>query len=270
MSQGIYWLLTIPHANFTPYLPPNVQHIRGQLESGHGTGFLHWQLLVIFKKKCRLAAVKKCFGSTCHAELSRSSAATDYVWKDDTRVDGTQFELGDPPFRRNDPVCWERVRTLAMEGRLDDIDANVYVQHYNSLKRISADHLQPIGIQKQVLVFWGASGTGKSRRAWDEASLQAYPKDPRTKFWDGYRGQPHVVIDEFRGGIDISHMLRWLDRYPVTVEIKGSATVLRATHIWITSNISPDDWYPDLDQDTKAALRRRLQVTHFTNLINHN
>lgn len=262
-AQGIYWILTIPHADFLPYLPPSTAFIRGQLESGSGTGYLHWQLLAIFKRKCRLAAVKKLFGDTCHAELSRSAAATEYVWKDDTRVEGTQFEMGSLPFRRNDPTCWESVRRLAMEGRLDDIDAGVYVQHYNSLKRISADHLVPVGIEKQVLVYWGKSGAGKSRRAWDEAGLDAYPKDPRTKFWDGYRGQPNVVIDKFRGGIDIGHMLRWLDRYPVTVEVKGSATVLRATKMWITSNLSPDDWYPDLDAETKAALRRRLTVTHF-------
>jgi len=33
-------------------------------------------------------------GPECHAELSRSAASTDYVWKEDTRVDGTPFELG--------------------------------------------------------------------------------------------------------------------------------------------------------------------------------
>lgn len=71
------------------------------------------------------------------------------------------------------------------------------------------------------------------------------------------------MVDEFRGGIDIAHLLRWLDRYPVIVELKGSSTVLRANKIWITSNLSPDDWYPDLDQETKAALRRRMRVTHF-------
>lgn len=262
MSQGIYWLLTIPHASFTPYKPPGIQHIRGQLELGDG-GYLHWQILVAFSRKCRLASVKKTFGTTCHAELSRSEAAADYVWKDDTRVAGTQFELGEPAFRRNDSICWENVRTMARSGRLDDIPASVYVQHYNSLKRISADNLVPTGIQKEVVVYWGRTGSGKSRRAWDEAGLDAYPKDPRTKFWDGYRGQPHVVIDEFRGGIDIGHMLRWLDRYPVTVEVKGSATVLRCTKIWITSNIGPEDWYPDLDVETKAALRRRMQITHF-------
>lgn len=80
---------------------------------------------------------------------------------------------------------------------------------------------------------------------------------------DGYRGQEHVVVDEFRGGIDISHMLRWLDRYPVLVEVKGSAAVLTAKKIWITSNLSPDDWYKDIDEETRLALRRRLLITHF-------
>jgi len=65
--------------------------------------------------------------------------------------------------------------------------------------------------------------------------------DPRSKFWDAYSGHEHVVIDEFRGGIDISHMLRWLDRYPVLVEVKGSSVCLKAGVIWITSNLHPRD-----------------------------
>jgi len=74
-----------------------------------------------------------------------------------------------------------------------------------------------------------------------------------------------VVIDEFRGQIGISHMLRWLDKYPVVVESKGSNCVLAVEKIWITSNLSPDEWYPDLDEETKLALRRR-----FTNIIHFN
>lgn len=67
-------------------------------------------------------------------------------------------------------------------------------------------------------------------------------------------------------GIDIGHMLRWLDRYPVIVEVKGAATVLSAKKIWITSNLHPRDWYPDLDAETLAALLRRVQVTQFHSL----
>lgn len=65
------------------------------------------------------------------------------------------------------------------------------------------------------------------------------------------------------GCIDIAHLLRWLDRYPVIVEVKGGSQVLKAECIWITSNLDPRSWYPDLDQETLAALLRRLNITHF-------
>lgn len=112
-------------------------------------------------------------------------------------------------------------------------------------------------------MYWGVTGAGKSRRAWDEAGLNAYPKDPRTKFWDGYRNHENVVIDEFRGDIDIAHLLRWFDRYPVIVECKGSSIVLSAKKIWITSNLDPRQWFPNTDQATIDALMRRLTITHF-------
>lgn len=129
------------------------------------------------------------------------------------------------------------------------------------MKRIATDHLAPVSVVREVFVFVGPTGTGKSHRAWEEAGINAFPKDPRTKFWDGYQGQDHVVMDEFRGAIDISHMLRWLDKYPVIIEVKGSSTVLKAKKIWITSNLDPSGWYPDMDNQTLQALMRRLSVT---------
>jgi len=261
--QFKYFLLTIPHYLFTPYLPPNYDYIRGQLESGNDTNYLHWQLLVISSKKLTVTAVKRTFGDACHVEPSRSNRANDYVWKDDTAIIGTRFELGSKPLNRNSEKDWEVIRNLAREGRLDDLPGDVYIRHYNNLKRIAADHMQPVSIERTIHCYWGRTGLGKSRRAWEEAGLDAYPKDPRSKFWDGYRSQKHVVIDEFRGGIDISHMLRWLDRYPVVVEVKGSSVVFSATHVWITSNLHPRDWYPNLDQETMQALLRRMNIVHF-------
>jgi len=260
--QARWWILTIRHADFLPYLPQGVVYIRGQLERGDG-GFLHWQLVANFRKPARLAAVRTLFGDH-HAEPTRSTAALEYVWKEDTRVDGTQFELGAQPVNRSCSTDWDTVRSSAKRGNLDEIPADIYVRCYGNLKRIAVDHMEPLAIERTVTVFWGRTGSGKSRRAWEESGLDAYPKDPRSKFWDGYRGQEHVVIDEFRGGIDISHLLRWLDRYPVIVEVKGSSVVLKAIRVWITSNISPDNWYPELDNETKLALRRRFnQVVHF-------
>lgn len=109
-------------------------------------------------------------------------------------------------------------------------------------------------------MLWGPTGVGKSRRAWEEAGNDAYSKDPRTKFWCGYQGQRHIIIDEFRGSIDISHLLRWLDRHPVRVETKGGSQPLMATTFWITSNLPPSAWYPELDSETYLALERRIQT----------
>lgn len=259
-SQARYWLLTIPHANFTPYLPPGVNYIKGQLERGESTDYLHWQVLVNTSRKLRLGGIKAIFGNTVHAEPTRSNAANDYVWKDDTAVDNTRFELGKLPTNRGESKDWDAIKDAAISGRLESIPSDVFVRNYNALQRISSDYSKPVAIERKVIVYWGSTGVGKSHRAWEQAGIDAYPKDPRTKFWDGYRDHENVVIDEFRGDIDISHVLRWSDKYPVIVEVKGSSRVLKAKNIWITSNLHPDLWYPTLDPMTKQALLRRLEI----------
>lgn len=261
--QGIFWILTVPQHEFTPFQPPGVQYIRGQLEQGHGsTGFLHWQLVVAFTKITSIIGVRSLFGPF-HSELTKSSAALAYVWKEDTAIPGTRFELGTCPIARNVKRDWESIWEHAKSGDLMSIVPSVRVQSYRTLKQIAVDFMQCPAVERQCHVFWGATGTGKSRKAWGDAGLEAYSKDPRTKFWCGYRSQRHVVIDEFRGSIDVSHLLRWLDRYPVSVETKGSATPFLAEVIWITSNVDPRHWYPELDDATLQALLRRVNITHF-------
>nr|WAE42629.1 MAG: replication associated protein [Cressdnaviricota sp.] len=275
--QGIFWMLTIPHYGFTPYLPEGVSWIRGQLERGTleesiegvaNEGYLHWQIVIGLSSKKTLIQVRRIFGEY-HAEITKSEAANEYVWKEQTRIQGTQFELGRRPFKRNQATDWDDVWRNAKEDNLMAIPADLRVRYYNTLRKIAADFADPIGQERTCSVFIGPTATGKSRRAWAEATIEAYPKDPRSKFWCGYRGQEHVVIDEFHGDIAISHLLRWLDRYPVIVEIKGSSVCLRATQIWITSNLEVEEWYPLLNEATMEALKRRLTITHFRVLAAH-
>lgn len=261
-----WWIGTLREDTWIPseaIICGKCRYVRGQLEEGGATGYRHWQVLASFSEPVRRTAVATQFGGG-HWEVTRSAAARDYVWKEATRIEGTQFEYGQEPFRRNEPTDWDNIRKLAKSGELDAVPADIYVRCYNQLKRIVQDHLCPIAVARTVKVYWGISGSGKSYRAWEEAGVAAYGKDPRTKWWCAYRGQPNVVIDEFRGGIDIAHMLRWLDRYPVLVETKGGSVPLAATTIWITSNLEPAAWYPEIDDETRRALMRRLEVTHFS------
>ena len=262
--QGIFWIATIPYSNWNEpsSLPPTLSWIRGQQEIGQD-GYHHWQFIVAFRQKASLRVCQTVFGRRGHYEITRSEAACDYVWKEDTRVEGSQFEFGTKPIQRNSKHDWDAIWESAKCGNLESIPASVRVQSYRTIKSITTDFAKPSALERQCSVFWGATGTGKSRRAWEEATFDAYPKDPRTKFWCGYNGEENVVIDEFRGGIDIGHVLRWLDRYPVRVEIKGGAVVLKAKKIWITSNLPPSAWYPELDEETRSALLRRLTIVEF-------
>lgn len=271
MSKAIYWILTIPDVDFifpSP-LPTNVVYAKGQQEIGNGTGYRHWQIVVAFAQQVRLPAVKRIFGDTAHCEPTRSKAADDYVWKDDTAVPDTRFLIGKRPHKRNCDKDWAHILDSAKRSDWDAIPPDVYIRNHSSLKRIGIENAQPGAMERTCTVYWGPTGTGKSRTAWGKAGLDAYPKDPNSKFWDGYRGQSVVVIDEFRGVLGISHLLRWLDRYPVLVEVKGSSVVFKATTIYITANLHPSEWYPGLDQFTVEALLRRLTVIHVpVNLFN--
>jgi len=266
-SQGVFWLLTIPRSEWEAptSLPAGTSWIKGQAEVGAG-GYEHWQVFVAYAEKKTLVQAKQYFPNSSHLELSRSEAASDYVWKEDTAVAGTRFEYGAKPFRRNARTDWEEVWGNAVAGNFAAIPASVRVQSYNNLNRIRVAHLRPLAMERTCEVFWGPTGTGKSRKAWDDAGDLAYPKDPRTKFWDGYQGEEFVIIDEFDGTISICSVLRWLDRYPVRVEVKGSALPLNAKKFWITSNIDPDLWWPDSSPEQKLAFRRRVKVTQFHQL----
>jgi hypothetical protein len=139
------WVATSPVANghlFSsgPY-PSIIAGVRGQLEKGEG-GLVHYQVLIRASRPVRRTQLSTLFPGT-HLEPSRSAAARDYVWKEDTRI-GDPFEWGCTlPPRRNSETDWESIRRSAKRGDLESIPADVYVRSYNSLRRICADHVQP-------------------------------------------------------------------------------------------------------------------------------
>jgi len=108
---------------------------------------------------------------------------------------------------------------------------------------------------------------GKSRRAHEELR-NAYVKDPRTKWWNGYLGEKECIIDDFGPqGIDINHLLRWFDRYKCMVENKGGMMPLLCDKFIVTSNFHPVDVYKDKEgviHPQTDALVRRLEIIEIT------
>lgn len=117
------------------------------------------------------------------------------------------------------------------------------------------------------LVYWlyGTTGSGKSRWAWENFP-NAYSKDPSNKWWDGYYGQEVVIIDDFRPSKELpfNQLLRLLDRYPLTVEIKGASIQFNAKCIIITTPKNPTQTFERLEwvmEEQINQLLRRIDCT---------
>ena len=124
---GRYWIGTLYEFEQPLALPPGALWFKGQQEICPTTARVHLQVCGGFDRNVRLATVKRVLGSG-HWELCRSAAADAYVWKQDTRVEGTQFEFGAKPMRRNDEKDWEKIKESAKSGNFDAIPGDVYVR----------------------------------------------------------------------------------------------------------------------------------------------
>ena len=84
----------------------------------------------------------------------------------------------------------------------------------------------------RVLFIYGKPGIGKSTFVF-ERYPGAYWKPPG-KWWDGYSGQETVVFDDFDGSwFSCSELLRILNPFPTSVEVKGAVFNLSATNFVI-------------------------------------
>jgi len=266
-SKGRYWIGTINqgHGTWGPpqTLPDGCIWLKGQQEQGSTTNNLHWQLFAAFNKNVRRSFVTNSIGPG-HWELSRSQAAETYVWKEQTRVADTQFELGSRALKRNSKTDWNKHWELAKSGRLEEMDGDVKIRFYSTLKRIAFDYSKPPVELDNVcgIWIWGEPGIGKSRRARDE-----YPNlfsKNLNKWWDGYNGEEHVLLDD----VSLSHsswigwfLKIWADRYPFQAEIKGGTLNIRPKTLVVTSNYSIETLFP-IDIQLQQAILRRFKVIH--------
>lgn len=121
-----------------------------------------------------------------------------------------------------------------------------------------------------TLGYWisGPTGVGKSRWAHSLTPESTYVKDGATKWWDGYNGQETIVIDDYRANANLgfSTLLRLADRYPMPIEMKGSFGQLNSKRIIVTSPLSIDEMFSNLEWMSEGSLnqlKRRFKEIRF-------
>ncbi len=117
--------------------------------------------------------------------------------------------------------------------------------------------------------YWGATGTGKTKTAYEEFRKMTdtdsiYFSMDTGRWWEGYDGHTHVIVDDMRGDfLKFHQLLKLLDRYPYKVETKGSTRQFQATHIIITSCMQPHEEFPNIGESIDQLIRRIDNIVEF-------
>lgn len=159
---------------------------------------------------------------------------------------------------------WQLLLELAKCNKMFQIeqdDPRDYIIYYKTLRQIALDNLDSKALVRRCLWIHGKPGTGKSRVA-HNLFPNAYWKNVN-KWWDGYRGEQTVVMDDFDTPVLFSYLKRWADRYKVIGEVKGSSVGLTYEQFIITSNFTPQqlaDRDLAISQATVEAVERRFLI----------
>lgn len=232
----------------------------GESGTPHLQGFIYFEGPITLK-----AAIKKLPG--CHVEVAISpNDAIEYCKKD-----GDFTERGIAPITQKrkgelQKERWEAIREHAKAGRLEEIEPEIYVKHYKTLKEIAKDNMPPVADSPELPGLWyfGKAGTGKSRTARDE-NPGAYAK-PLNQWWDGYQNEDTVIVDDmdpFHKSLAYEFKM-WGDRYAFVAPVKGGALRIRPNKVIVTSQYVPEEIWED--PATLEAINRRFTRRYFPSL----
>lgn len=257
-SRG--WMFTIFKDKWEYVTDKRVMYCVYQLESTPSTGKLHYQGYMLLESARGVNVVKGILKeNTAHLEKRQGTheQAKNYCTKIDTRVDGPwEFGREPKPGTRSDINAVKEkldagkdLSEVAEEHFVDFLKYHKAFEKYQTLK------IKPREEKPYVIWLYGASGSGKSRQAFEFAKSKSnyYYKPSFNKWWDGYTGQECVVIDDYKGAWELEYLLNLLDRYPMRVEIKGGSINFNSKWIVITSNQRPARYCTD---EPKQLLRR--------------
>jgi len=233
-------------------------HLQGYLEIKHGRC---WKSL------------NKVFNGRCYWAVAKGDAAQNYIY--DTK-DEDYYEHGEPlamrKGARNDLV---QVTKMVQEGcSLREIySAGLGYQACRHAERILSVS-EPCRQESKVQVAWiyGKPGIGKTLIPWDlTVKHLGGIKISNLVFVQGYDRHKYVVVDDLRPTDKCCgsyvNLLHFLDPYAHSVEVKGSSRQLVATHVFITSPLTPEQFSRTYDySEDEYQLRRRIhKLFHLPN-----
>lgn len=156
-------------------------------------GTPHLQGYVCFTNKKRLSKLKKEFHSTAHLEIKRGTVKEALTY---CKKDGDFVERGETPKEQTAKadetrLKYQQIIAAARAGDLhyvEDQHPTVFLQYNRVLNSLFTcdDTIRPC---TRGIWIYGPSGSGKTSGVLACLENGHYEKPPRTKWWDGYKGE---------------------------------------------------------------------------------
>ena len=209
------------------------------------TGTPHLQGYIEFENAKTLTSVRKSLGGRAHVEQRRGTPAqaSDYCKKQ-----GVFFERGKLSCQGQRTDIEETAEIVKNEGVIGvrDKKPKMFIKYGRNIERLSELYFEPRTEKPEVIWLWGTTGSGKTF----EATLRSnnYYIHNGTKWWNGYRQQEVVILDDYcwdKSEQGFRYLLRLLDSYAIQVETKGGMVYFNSPIIYITCEFSPHDIFPE-------------------------
>lgn len=224
------------------------------------SGTPHLQGFVTFNKPCRLAALKK-INNRAHWEPAKSlEGGANYCMKDNIIIHRDDRKQGGRTDLKN--AC-ESLKQGGIKKVAED-HPEVYVKYSNGLEKLASLSQPKRDFKPEVTWIWGEPGVGKTRYV-RELEPDLWFSGSSLKWWDGYNNQEATIFDDFRSSFcNYEWLLRLLDRYPCTIEVKGGSRELNSKRMYITSCYPPEEVY-NTTENINQLLRRIDKIIHLEN-----
>lgn len=287
------YLLTLNHPVEHGFSHENIRTIIGQFsgciywcfcdEVGE-QGTPHTHVYLVFRNAVLFSTIQRRFyGAHIDPAKGSSEENRNYVrkegkWADDAKHDTNLIETFEesgplPDERRQQQKESEVILGMICEGASN---ADILEEFPTALSKLHhIDAARQVMLEKKyreqfrklnVSYIWGETGVGKTRGVMEKYGYtQVYRVTNYTHPFDGYKGEPVILFDEFRSSLPISDMLKYLDGYPVMLPCRYADKVACFDTVYVISNIPLEEQYPNIQMDEpetwKALLRRFDSVT---------
>lgn len=229
-------------------------------------GTPHLQGYISLTQRRTLRWIKNYLSERAHFEQAKGSPSQNRAYCSKEAESDTDFyEFGQCPGGQGTRTDLAAVVAAIKSGKrgreFADEFGECIIRYSRGINVLRLLYSEPRTWQPEVSVLYGETGTGKTRRAWEELCEKEAFFYPGGGWFDGYEGHRNVIFDDFGGSeFKITYLLKLLDRYPMKVPIKCGFVEWVPKRIVITSNYPPEEWYPNAKDKHKEALARRINT----------